>query len=83
MVFGLKDIVTSRDIVHDVGRATIAAESRRGSVADVFYANAQRAKESLRVLEEFAKLKDITVASQLKKLRYTVYEIEKNALKRM
>jgi len=82
-VFGLKDIVASRDIARDVGRKTIAAESRRGSVGDIFYANAQRVKESLRVLEEFAKLKDADAASSLKKLRYTVYEIEKNALKRM
>ncbi len=82
-VFGLKQIVASRDIVCDVGRRTIAAESRRGSVADIFYANVQRVKESLRVLEEFAKLKDAAAASDLKKLRYTVYEIEKNTLKRM
>ena len=81
--FGLKDIVASRDITRDVGRKTIAAESRRHSVADIFYANAQRVKESLRVLEEFAKLKDAAAASNLKKLRYTVYDIEKNALKRM
>jgi len=83
MAFGLKDIVASRDIVRDVGRRTIAAESRRGSIGDIFYANAQRVKESLRVLEEFAKLKDAALASDLKKMRYTVYEIEKNALKRM
>jgi hypothetical protein len=80
-VFGLKDIVASRDIVGDVGRKTIAAESCRSSIGDIFYANAQRVKESLRVLEEFAKLKDPAVAADLKKLRYTVYEIEKNALK--
>ena len=82
-IFGFKDIVASRDIVRDVGRKTIAAESCRSSIADIFYANVQRVKESLRVLEEFAKLKDAAVASDLKKLRYTVYDIEKNALKRM
>jgi hypothetical protein len=82
-VFGLKDIVASRDIVRDVGRKTIKDESSRSSISDIFYANAQRVKESLRVLEEFAKLKDAKTASDLKKLRYTVYEIEKSALKRM
>ena len=81
--FGLKDIVASRDITNDVGRKTIAAESRRSSVGDIFYANAQRVKESFRVLEEFAKLKNAAAALRFKKLRYTVYEIEKNALKRM
>ena len=82
-VFGLKDILASRDIARDVGRKTIADESCRRNVADIFFANVQRVKESLRVLEEFAKLKDAAAASGLKKLRYTVYEIEKNALRRM
>ena len=82
-VFGLKDIVAARDIEKDVGRTTIAAESRRGSVADIFYANAQRVKESLRVLEEFSKLKSPGASVAFKKLRYTVYEIEKNALKQL
>ncbi len=82
-VFGLKDIMASRDIAGDVGRRTIAAESRRKGVADIFYANSQRVKESLRVLEEFAKLKDTRAAGMLKKLRYTVYDIEKITLKKM
>ena len=79
-VFGLKDIMASRDILRDVGRKTIASESCRSSVGDIFYANIQRVKESLRVLEEFAKLKNGCAASGLKKLRYTVYEIEKKSL---
>ena len=79
-VFGLKDIVAARDITHDVGRKTISAESRRGDISDIFYANIQRVKESLRVLEEFAKLKNSAAACGFKELRYTVYEIEKNAL---
>jgi thiamine-phosphate pyrophosphorylase len=82
-VFGLKDIVASRDIAGDVGRRTIAAESRRQGVADIFYANSQRVKESLRVLEEFAKLKDARAAGAFKKLRYTVYDIEKDVLEKM
>ena len=82
-LFGLKGIVAARDIVGDVGRATIKAESSRGSVADIFYANSQRVKESLRVLEEFAKLENARAAAAIKKLRYTVYDIEKIALKRV
>ncbi len=82
-VFGLRDILASREITRDVGRATIAQESCRGSVRDIFYANIQRVKESLRVLEEFAKLKDPKASAAFKGLRYTVYEIEKNALGKM
>jgi thiamine-phosphate pyrophosphorylase len=80
--FGLKDIVAARDIAHDVGRATISSESKREGVDDIFYANIQRVKESLRVLEEFAKLRDVKASALLKKLRYSVYDIEKSVLER-
>ena len=78
--FGLKDMAAARDITGDVGRATIGRKSRRDGVGDIYYANAQRVKESLRVLEEFAKLKDARVAAGFKKLRYAVYDIEKETL---
>ena len=81
--FGLEEIVTARDIVKDVGRATINSESRRYSVGDLLYANSQRVKESLRVLEEFAKLVNINAAEKLKSLRYTVYDLERKAIGRL
>ena len=83
MVFGLKDMVASRDITGDVGCKTIAAESRRRHVGDIFYANIQRVKESLRVLEEFAKLENIEAAERFKSLRYKVYGLEKKAFERL
>lgn len=81
--FGFREIVAAREILQDVGRATSRSESRRSSVGDVFYANSQRVKESLRVLEEFAKLVNIETAEKLKRLRYAVYAIEKEALGRL
>ncbi len=80
--FGFKDVLAARDIVRDVGRATMARESVRDSVEDIFFANIQRVKESLRVLEEFSKLNNAQSAIAFKELRYTVYEIEKDALER-
>jgi thiamine-phosphate pyrophosphorylase len=82
-VFGLRQVISSREISRDVGRATSQAESDRQSLADVFYANAQRVKESLRVLEEFAKLADRGAAEKIKRIRYAVYGLEKKVLKRM
>ena len=52
-------------------------------LADIFYANVQRVKESLRVLEEFAKLFDLQAAERLKRLRYNVYDLEKEVLGKM
>ncbi|MEI8011714.1 MAG: thiamine-phosphate pyrophosphorylase [Candidatus Omnitrophota bacterium] len=82
-IVGFKAILAARDIGHDVGRATIAEESARGSVEDIFFANIQRVKESLRVLEEFAKLSDKKASMAFKELRYTVYEIEKISLEKL
>ena len=78
--FGYKDLIIGRDIHGDQGRTTISSESKRETIADVFYANCQRVKESLRVLEEFAKLKDTRVAVRIKNLRYDVYAVEQKVL---
>ena len=76
------DVIEARNIEEDVGRASIAAESKRKNVSDIFYANAQRVKESLRVLEEVTKLLDGRLAQRVKKLRYQVYALEKQMLAR-
>lgn len=78
---GLKQALASRNIGADVGRATNPSESLRKDISAIFWANAQRVKESLRVLEEVAKLKSPGVAVALKRLRYQFYAIEQKALK--
>jgi hypothetical protein len=78
--FGYKDLIIGRDIQADQGRTTISSESKRETIDDVFYANCQRAKESLRVLEEFAKFKDVAAAVRIKNLRYEVYAVEQKVL---
>ena len=81
--FGLKEIVTARDILKDVGKKTVDEESKRFSAEDLLYSNSQRVKESLRVLEEFAKLVNIKAAERLKGLRYKFYDLEKEAFGRL
>jgi thiamine-phosphate pyrophosphorylase len=61
----------------DVGRLTRAGELKRKGIEDILYANLQRSKESLRVLEEFSKLRSIEAALKFKELRFKLYEIEK------
>ena len=71
-----------RDSQADVGRCSGTAKemTRRGS-ADIFMANIERVKESLRVLEEFFKLIDKNRSADLSALRFKVYEIEKKAVR--
>lgn len=74
---GLVDIVKARNIAGDVGKKTTPIESQRKNIKDVFYANIQRVKESMRVLEELTKLENPSLAEDLKKLRYHIYALEK------
>lgn len=69
----------SRDVKRDVGKKTAYRESKRKDIADVFYANIERVKESLRVLEEVSKLLDKKISQHFKKIRFRVYELEKKA----
>ena len=76
-----KILFETRNVRSDVGRKERRkSEMRRLDYSDIFSANIERAKESLRVLEEFFKLIDKNDSTKFTKLRFKVYEIEKKAL---
>jgi hypothetical protein len=76
-----KVLFETRDTRSDVGRKERKkSEMRRLDYSDIFSANIERTKESLRVLEEFFKLIDKNDSTKFTKLRFKVYEIEKKAL---
>jgi len=66
-----------RSSIKDVGRLIKADELKRDGVSDILFANIQRVKESVRVLEEFSKLINIKAALGFKNIRYKIYEIER------
>lgn len=77
-------MIESRDARHDIGRVSKAkSEMLRHGTADLFCANIERVKESLRVLEEFFKLLDKKVSSAYSRLRFRTYEIERKAVHRL
>lgn len=81
---GLCALPESRDADGDVGgRSSMKSEMRRKDTADIFAANVERVKESLRVLEEFFKLIDRKVSTKFCDLRFKVYSIEKKAARRI
>ena len=76
-------LLASRASKKDVGRTvSIHSELQRSGYRDIFLANIQRVKESIRVLEEFSKLNRVDAAVKFKALRYDVYELEKKAIKK-
>lgn len=74
-----KDRLSARDSAQDIAAfAEEEGEQRRGHVVEIVTANAKRAEESLRVLEEFAKLPGSVLESgKFKKARFALYDLER------
>lgn len=71
-------LLTARDAEGDVTAFSRESMSR-SNVNDVVTANARRVTESLRVLEEFAKLEETGLdPMKFKRARFAIYEIEKD-----
>lgn len=76
-------LLEGRNILGDIGKDIYINELSRNDSRDIFLANIQRAKESVRVLEEFSKLSSREAAVGFKELRYGIYAIEKKSLKKI
>ena len=77
------DLLKGRESRRDVGKNIYINELKRKTLPDIFFANIQRVKESIRVLEEFTKLINRNIAVGFKQIRYDIYEIEKRAAARI
>lgn len=68
----------ARETSKDVGtHISTAGELRRADLSAVVAANLQRAEQSLRSLEEYAKIISPAVAPRFESLRYRLYTLEK------
>jgi thiamine-phosphate pyrophosphorylase len=73
----VSDRHAARDTAHDVGTTvTTASETERADAWIVCVASFERLKQSLRSLEEFAKVADPKLGSRFEALRYRLYAIE-------
>lgn len=77
------ELVSARDVRGDVGKRSSSLEGGRRGSLELFAANAERVKESLRVLEETSKFIAEDISPRFKKIRFSVYAIEKRALPRL
>ena len=76
---GASELVGSRNSRHDVGRH--APADRVASLERMLLINLQRTKESLRTLEECARLVAPTQTPQFQQLRFRTYEVERDLLR--
>lgn len=72
-----RDLVAARDAGADVGRDGDLPVDRARSAAELASANAKRAGEALRVIEELAKGRVPGLAREAHRLRYRTYELER------
>ncbi len=73
--FNLEELLKSRKVDSDFGKDIF--EKSRKNLKEILIANFQRAKEAVRSLEEFAKLKSENLAYEFKKIRFSIYKLEK------
>ncbi|MEW6040883.1 MAG: thiamine-phosphate pyrophosphorylase [Elusimicrobiota bacterium] len=69
------ELLKARSSDTDTGKDTIEAAHR--DIKALAFANFNRAKESLRVLEEYTRLNSGLKSSVFKKIRFKVYSLEK------
>ena len=73
-----KSLLFARDSERDVLRTgEIPSEKDRADIAAMTKANASRAQEAVRVLEEFSKLVFPALSERFKDIRFQLYDIEK------
>jgi thiamine-phosphate pyrophosphorylase len=81
------DLLQARDSSADVGATLeVAGETQHKDLALIAVANARRVQESLRVLEEMAKLGEFAGrldSEAFKRARFEVYTLEKNLVPRL
>lgn len=68
-------LICSRDSVKDLGRGN--REKKYSSIDNILLANIRRVEESLRVLEEYSRLISSSANRTFKKIRFEIYNIEK------
>lgn len=73
-------LIASRDSAADPGRAV--KETRRRTPAGLVAANFRRVEEALRVLEEYGKVLSPRSAAGFKRIRFEMYVLEKEVLRR-
>jgi len=81
---GLLELIQARDAAGDVGADSwIPGEKARSDLIALATANFKRVQEAARVLEEFSKLFVPEGAKEFKKIRFEIYDLEQDMLKKI
>ena len=76
-----REVIWSRKSEQDLGRPVKFDKTKRTGIYDIFTENIKRSQESSRVLEEMFKPDNPKISGFFKKLRFTLYDLEKDLSK--
>ena len=84
LVFKLpyKNLVEARNSAEDVGRRGLIRDKKRPGWKDLLVSNLKRAEEASRVLEEVSKMAEPSRAAAFQRIRFRLYELEKESLRK-
>lgn len=81
-LFGFSELLEARNSTGDIGKILSYAKYKR-DVRDIFFANIQRAKESVRVLEELSRVQNTNLSRRIRTIRFRLYHLEKMVYERI
>ncbi|MBM3252715.1 MAG: thiamine-phosphate pyrophosphorylase [Candidatus Omnitrophica bacterium] len=81
-LFGFPRLLKNRNVMNDIGRI-FPLERYKRDLEDIFFANIQRIKESVRVLEELSRISDVSLSGKIRYIRFRVYYLERLAYERI
>ncbi len=76
-----KVFLEERNSKCDVGSDMVVYHKRGINYTDILVSNMKRAQEAVRVLEEFSKVKSKSASARFQKIRFVLYQTEKNMLR--
>lgn len=75
-------LVEARNSREDVGRLSLIRDKKRPGWRDLLLSNLKRAEEAARVLEEFSKMVEPKKTAAFQRIRFRLYELEKETLRK-
>ncbi len=78
-----RNLVEARNSKEDVGARGLIRDKKRPGWKDLLLSNLKRAQEATRVLEEFSKMVEPKKTGSFQRLRFRLYELEKESLRKV
>lgn len=75
-------LVLARNLAEDVGAKSLIRDKKRPRWKDLLVSNLKRAQEASRVLEELSKMIDPPKTPAFQRIRFRLYELEKQSIQK-